>query len=139
MSENNMLEVQQIDAYYGSLRVLMDISIEIKPGETVAIIGANGSGKSTLLKTITGMIHPKGGKILFDGQDITNMNPYQIVAKGISMVPEGRRIFPDMTVYENLRLGSYLPKARPRREENLKRFMNIFRFLKKEKNNWPKH
>jgi branched-chain amino acid transport system ATP-binding protein len=133
MSENNMLEVQQIDAYYGSLRVLMDISIEIKPGETVAIIGANGSGKSTLLKTITGMIHPKGGKILFDGQDITNMNPYQIVAKGISMVPEGRRIFPDMTVYENLRLGSYLPKARPRREENFKKVYEYFPILEERK------
>jgi branched-chain amino acid transport system ATP-binding protein len=94
MSETNMLEVKQIDAYYGSLRVLMDISIEIKPGETVAIIGANGSGKSTLLKTITGMMHPKkGDRYLFEGQDITGMNPYQIVALGISMVPEGRRIF----------------------------------------------
>lgn len=133
MSTSNMLEVQQIDTYYGSLRVLMDISIEIKPGETVAIIGANGSGKSTLLKTITGMIHPKVGRILFEGQDITDMNPYQIVEKGISMVPEGRRIFPDMTVYENLRLGSYLPKARPGREDNLKLVYDYFPILKERK------
>ncbi len=133
MPTQNMLEVQQIDAYYGSLRVLRDISIEIKPGETVAIIGANGSGKSTLLKTITGMIHPKAGRILFQGQDITGMSPYQIVEKGISMVPEGRRIFPDMTVYENLRLGSYLPKARPRREENFKKVYEYFPRLRERK------
>jgi branched-chain amino acid transport system ATP-binding protein len=133
-----MLEVQQIDAYYGSLRVLRDISIEIKPGETVAIIGANGSGKSTLLKTITGMIHPKVGRILFEGQDITGMNPYQIVKKGVSMVPEGRRIFPDMTVYENLRLGSYLFKARSRREENFEKVYEYFPILGKRKNQLAK-
>lgn len=133
MSTKNMLEVRQIDAYYGSLRVLMDISIEIKPGETVAIIGANGSGKSTLLKAITGMIHPKKGQILFEGQDISGLSPYQIVEKGISMVPEGRRIFPDMTVYENLRLGSYLSKARPGREKNLKLVYKYFPILKERK------
>jgi branched-chain amino acid transport system ATP-binding protein len=138
MSTKNMLEVQQIDAYYGSLRVLRDISIEIKPGETVAIIGANGSGKSTLLKTITGIIHPKVGRILFEGQDITGMSPYQIVKKGVSMVPEGRRIFPDMTVYENLRLGSYLFKARSRREENFKKVYEYFPILEKRKNQLAK-
>lgn len=133
MSETNMLEVKQIDSYYGSLQVLMDISIEIKPGETVAIIGANGSGKSTLLKTITGMMHPKKGRILFEGQDISGMNPYQIVEQGISMVPEGRRVFPDMTVYENLRLGSYLTKARAKREDNFKKVYEYFPVLEKRK------
>ena len=133
MSESNMLEVKRIDAYYGSLRVLMDISIEIKPGETVAIIGANGAGKSTLLKTITGMMHPKTGCILFEGRDIAGLNAYQIVEQGISMVPEGRRIFPDMTVYENLRLGSYLSKARPKREENFQKVYEYFPILKQRK------
>lgn len=130
MSETYMIEVRQIDAYYGSLRVLTDISIDVKFGESVAIIGANGAGKSTLLKTITGMMHPKTGRILFEGRDITGMTPYQIVELGISMVPEGRRIFPDMTVYENLRLGSYHSKARPKREENLQVIYDYFPILK---------
>ncbi len=138
MSEASMLEVKHVDAYYGSLRVLMDISIEIKPGETVAIIGSNGAGKSTLLKTITGMMHPKVGHIVLEGQDITGMNPYQIVELGISMVPEGRRIFPDMTVYENLRLGSYLSKARSRREQNFETVYHYFPILAERKNQLAK-
>jgi branched-chain amino acid transport system ATP-binding protein len=138
MPESNMLEVKQIDAYYGSLRVLFDISIEIKPGETVAIIGANGAGKSTLLKTITGMMHPKMGRILFEGRDITGMPPYRIVEQGISMVPEGRRIFPDMTVYENLRLGSYHSTARSKRDNNFKKIYEYFPILKDRKNQLAK-
>lgn len=138
MPEVTMLEVNQIDTYYESLQVLRDISIEIKAGETVAIIGANGSGKSTLLKTISGMLHPKKGNILFEGQDITGMDPFQIVELGISMVPEGRRIFPDMTVYENLRLGSYLSRARPRREQNFENVYHHFPILEKRKNQLAK-
>jgi branched-chain amino acid transport system ATP-binding protein len=126
-----LLVVNQIDSFYGSLQVLWDISIEIRTGEIVAIIGANGSGKSTLLNTISGVIHPTNGSIMLDGQDITDMDPYQIVALGISQVPEGRRIFPDMTVYENLRLGSYNHKARPKREQNLKNVYNYFPILEK--------
>lgn len=133
-----MLEVNNIDTYYGSLQVLRNISIEIKAGETVAIIGANGSGKSTLLKTISGMLHPKKGRILFEGQDITGMDPFRIVELGISMVPEGRRIFPDMTVYENLRIGSYLAKARKRREQNFEKVYQHFPILEKRKNQLAK-
>jgi branched-chain amino acid transport system ATP-binding protein len=105
----------------------------MKTGETVAIIGANGSGKSTLLKTISGMIHPAKGRILFEGQDITGLNPYQVVGLGISQVPEGRRIFPNMTVYENLRLGSYIPKARMMRERNFEIVYHHFPILEKRK------
>jgi branched-chain amino acid transport system ATP-binding protein len=133
-----MLEVKNIDTYYDSLQVLRDISIEIKNGETVAIIGANGSGKSTLLKTISGMLHPKKGKILFEGRDITGMDPFRIVELGISMVPEGRRVFPDMTVYENLRIGSYLSKARKRREQNFEKVYQHFPILEKRRNQLAK-
>jgi branched-chain amino acid transport system ATP-binding protein len=128
-SKDTLLEVSNINAFYDSLQVLWDVSIEVKAGETVAIIGANGSGKSTLLKTISGVIHPTKGSIRFEGQDITGLDPYQIVALGISQVPEGRRIFPDMTVYENLRLGSYNYKARAKREQNLEDVYSLFPIL----------
>ena len=124
-----LLEVSNIDVFYDGLQVLWDVSIEVKAGETIAIIGANGSGKSTLLKTISGVMHPMKGSIRFEGQDITGLDPYQIVALGISQVPEGRRIFPDMTVYENLRLGSYNYKARDKREQNLESVYSLFPVL----------
>ncbi len=129
MSEACMLEVSHIDACYGGLQVLMDVSMEVRPGETVAVIGANGAGKSTLLKTIMGVMHPKAGRIVFDGQDITGMPAYRVVELGISMVAEGRRIFPDMTVYENLRLGSYLPGARAQKERNFETVYHYFPIL----------
>jgi branched-chain amino acid transport system ATP-binding protein len=128
-SKDTLLKVSNINAFYDGLQVLWDVSIEVKAGETVAIIGANGSGKSTLLKTISGVMHPTKGSIRFGGQDITGLDPYQIVALGISQVPEGRRIFPDMTVYENLRLGSYNYKARAKREENLEHVYSLFPVL----------
>lgn len=133
MNEETLLKVEHIDALYGSLQVLWDVSLEIKSGEIVAIIGANGSGKSTLLNTISGVIHPAKGHVLFDGKEITTLEPFQIVALGISQVPEGRRIFPDMTVLENLRIGSYNDKARPRRELNLKSVYEHFPILEKRK------
>jgi branched-chain amino acid transport system ATP-binding protein len=128
-SKDILLDVSKIDVFYDSLQVLWDVSIEVKAGETVAIIGANGAGKSTLLKTISGVIHPMKGSIRFDGQDITRLDPYQIVTLGISQVPEGRRIFPDMTVYENLRLGSYNCNARTLREQNLEDVYRLFPVL----------
>ncbi|MBN1625899.1 MAG: ABC transporter ATP-binding protein [Deltaproteobacteria bacterium] len=128
-----MLKVSDIDAYYGSLQVLWDVSIEVKTGETVAIIGANGSGKSTLMNSISGIMHPVRGSIMFDGMDITMMDPYQIVTLGISQVPEGRRIFPDMTVYENLRLGAYNHRARPKREQSFENVYQHFPILEKRK------
>jgi branched-chain amino acid transport system ATP-binding protein len=121
-----MLEVSNIEVYYGSLQALWDVSLEVEAGEMVAVIGANGSGKSTLLNTVSGILHPAGGRILFEGKDISFMQPFRLVSLGISLVPEGRRIFPDMTVFENLRIGSYTPKARPKREESLKRVYELF-------------
>ena len=138
MPEEELLKVSNIDTFYGSLQVLWDISIEIKPREIVAIIGANGSGKSTLLNTISGVIHPAKGSITFDGKEISTLNPYQIVALGISQVPEGRRIFPDLNVLDNLILGSYNPKARPRKEENFKMVYELFPILEARKNQLAK-
>jgi len=129
-----MLKVSNIDVFYGSLQVLWDVSIGIRAGEIVAVIGSNGSGKSTLLNAISGGIHPARGRILFDEKDITFMDPFQIVALGISQVPEGRRIFPDMTVFENLRIGSYSRRARSKREENLEYLYRLFPRLQERRN-----
>jgi branched-chain amino acid transport system ATP-binding protein len=134
MPDEILLQVRSVDVRYGSLQVLWDISLEVKTGETVAIIGANGSGKSTLLKTLSGILHPSGGTILFGGKNITDLDPFRIVAMGISQVPEGRRIFPEMTVAENLRIGSYSRNARPRREENLKNVYMHFPRLEQRRN-----
>ena len=133
-----MLKVSNIDTFYGSLQVLWDISIEIAAGEIVAIIGANGSGKSSLLNTISGMIHPVKGSVLFDGREITALDPFRIVSLGISQVPEGRGIFPDMSVYENLKMGSYNRRARSKRHRNLKNVYEHFPILEKRKNQLAK-
>lgn len=134
MSDEVLLRVDNIDVFYGSLQVLWDVSIEVKTGEIVAIAGANGAGKTTLMKTISGILHPVTGSIEFAGEDITNMNAYDIVGHGISQVPEGRRLFPDMTVLENLRIGSYDGKARAVRQENLERVYDLFPILAERKN-----
>jgi branched-chain amino acid transport system ATP-binding protein len=138
MSGETLLKVSNVDTRYGSLQVLWDISLEVKTGETVAIIGANGSGKSTLLNTVSGILHPCRGNIRFGGKDITAMDPFQIVTLGVSQVPEGRRIFPDMTVIENLRIGSYNRKARPKREENLRNVYGHFPRLEQRKHQLAK-
>ena len=138
MPEETLLKVSHLDTFYGSLQVLWDISIEIKQGEIVAIIGANGSGKSTLLNTISGVIHPDKGNIAFEGKEISTLDPFQIVALGISQVPEGRRIFPDLTVLDNLILGSYNHRARPKKEENFKMVYELFPILKARNNQLAK-
>jgi len=138
MSEEVLLRVSNIDVFYGSAQVLWDVSLEVRSGEIVAIAGANGAGKSTLLKTISGVIHPAKGSIEFAGRNITNLNAYDIVAQGISQVPEGRRLFPEMTVLQNLMIGSYNGKARAKREENLTRVHELFPVLKERKNQLAK-
>jgi len=130
MSEETLLKVSHIDALHGSFQALWDVSLSVKPGEIVAIIGANGSGKSTLLDTISGLMHPAKGHIEFEGKNISAFEPYQIVGLGISQVPEGRRIFPDLSVLENLIIGSYNWKARPEREQNLQKVYHLFPILK---------
>jgi branched-chain amino acid transport system ATP-binding protein len=133
-----LLRVSNIDVFYGSAQVLWDVSLEVGSGEIVAIAGANGAGKSTLLNTISGVIHPASGSIAFEGRDITNLKAPDIVAQGISQVPEGRRLFPEMTVLENLAIGSYNGKARAEREGNLTRVYELFPVLRERKNQLAK-
>jgi len=138
MPEEVLLQVNKIDVFYGNLQVLWDISLEVQSGEIVAIAGANGAGKSTLLKTISGLLHPNKGRIVFAGKHITKLNAYDIVDHGISLVPEGRKLFPDMTVMQNLNIGSYSRKARAKREENLTRVYELFPVLEQRKNQLAK-
>jgi branched-chain amino acid transport system ATP-binding protein len=105
-----MLEIKGINVFYGAIQALDDVSIHVNPGEIVAIIGSNGAGKSTLLRTISGLIRARTGSISYKGVDITDMQPHEIVKMGLSQAPEGRRIFTNMTVHENLQLGAYLRK-----------------------------
>ena len=105
-----MLQVNNIDVYYGSIQALKKISLEVHKGDIVTLIGANGAGKSTTLKSISGLLHPRSGSISFKGREINKLSPDKIVGMGISLVPEGRRVFPSMTVLENLKLGAYLRK-----------------------------
>jgi len=138
MTQEALLKVSNIDVFHGSFQALWDVSLEVKCGEIVALIGANTSGKSTLLDTISGLLHPAKGSIEFEGENISLLNPFQIVTSGISQVPEGRGIFPNMTVLDNLILGSYNRKARPKREQNLKMVYEHFPILKERKNQLAK-
>ena len=105
-----MLKIDNIDVYYGAIHALKGISLEVNEGEIVTLIGANGAGKSTTLRTISGLLKPKAGSITFLGQSIVGVRAHEIVKKGISQVPEGRRVFAEMTVMENLDLGAFVRK-----------------------------
>lgn len=133
MQTKALLKGSHVDVFHGSFQALWDVSLTVGSGEIVAIIGANGSGKSTLLDTLSGLIHPSKGIIEFKGKDISSLEPFQIVDLGISLLPEGGRIFPDLTVLENLRIGSYNRKARARSPENLKRVYQLFPVLERKK------
>lgn len=138
MSQKALLQVNTIDVYYGNLQVLWDVSLEVRSGEIVAIAGANGAGKSTLLKTISGVLHPKKGSIEFAGNDISKLNAFDIVNLGISQVPEGRQLFPDMSVIQNLNIGSYNRNARGERDKNLASVYKLFPILEERKNQLAK-
>lgn len=133
-----MLKVSNIDVFHGSFQALWDVSLEVKPGEMLALIGANTAGKSTLLDTISGLLHPAKGSIEFEGRNTSALDPFQIVELGISQVPEGRRLFPEMSVLDNLILGSYNRKARSKREQNLKQVYRHFPMLEDRKNQMAK-
>ena len=105
---SNILEIKDLQVRYGGIEAVKGISLEVPEGEIVTLIGANGAGKSSTLRTISGLVKPAAGKIYFKGEDITGMDANEIVKRGITLVPEGRRIFPDMTVLENLKIGAYL-------------------------------
>ena len=125
-----LLELRNVETYYGKIRALDGVSLAVAEGEIVALIGANGAGKSTTLRTISGLIPPSQGEILFDGKSIARESPHKIVALGISQVPEGRQVFTRMSVLENLEMGSFLQRDRARIREDLERVFGMFPILK---------
>ncbi len=128
-----MLSIQGIDVYYGAIHALKELSIEVNEGEVVAIIGSNGAGKSTLLRTISGILRPKNGTITFKGEEIHTMPSHEIVRRGISQSPEGRKIFTNMSVLENLQLGAFIRKdgeIQSDMEAVMKRFPRLLERIK---------
>lgn len=125
----SLLKVSNIEAYYGPIMAIRGISLEVNQGDIVTILGANGAGKSTILKTISGVIDPEKGSIEFMGQRIDRMEPHHVVRLGISHVPEGREIFPDLTVKENLIMGSYLRRDRDGIKDDLQKVFTYFPVL----------
>ncbi len=128
-----MLKIKNIQTYYGNIQALKDVSIEVKEGEIVALIGANGAGKTTTLMSICGITTPRSGEILLDGDPIHGLGAEKIVAKGIVQVPEGRRIFPDLTVQENLEMGAFLRKNKRLIQQDLNYVMTLFPILEKRR------
>ena len=122
----NVLEAQGISASYGDTQVLWDISFTVKKGLLVALLGANGAGKTTTLKSICGLVKPFAGTVWYNGEVISGMPVHKVVEMGITLIPEGRQLFPKMTVEENLLAGSYLKKAKGKRKENLERAYAVF-------------
>ncbi|HYD39563.1 MAG TPA: ABC transporter ATP-binding protein [Anaeromyxobacter sp.] len=121
-----MLRIEGLSFAYGDLRVLWDVDLEVKAGEVVSVLGANGAGKSTLLRNVSRLVRPGAGRIEFEGADLGRLAAHEVVALGIVHVPEGRRIFPELTVLENLRMGSFLPALRRERARNLEKAFALF-------------
>lgn len=121
-----MLEIRDLNTYYGSIHALKGVTMEIRPGEIITVIGANGAGKSTTLMSICGIVPPRSGEVLFMGQPIQRLSPDRIYALGVVQVPEGRRIFPDLTVAENLDMGAYLRKDKVGIKHDLEYVFNLF-------------
>jgi len=125
-----MLSVEHVDLSYNGVRVVQSVSFHVGPGEIVALIGGNGNGKSTILKGVSGILHPVSGRVTFEGRDITKLEAHRIVGLGISHVPEGRRLFPYLSVYKNLLLGAYLVADKREVEERIEYVYSIFPILK---------
>ena len=122
----SVLELKDVDAYYGELQALFKVNLEVHRGRIVSVLGANGAGKSALLKSISGLLEIRSGSIFFDRKRIDGLPPHDIVDLGLSLVPEGRKIFSSLTVRENLMIGSYTPKARKESSETLKGILQLF-------------
>ena len=129
-----ILEVKGLEVFYGVIQAIKGISFEVDPGEIIALIGANGAGKTTTLQTITGLIPSKAGNIVYDGKDITKLPGHKLVSMGMAHVPEGRRVFAQLTVLQNLKLGAYTRKDKGEIEETLKVVYNRFPRLEERKN-----
>ena len=130
MPQRPALKVSELDAHYKDFQALWNISFEVNKREMVSIIGANGAGKSTLLNSIAGLLVPSRGTIEFFGERIDGLLPHETVPRGITLVPEGRRVFPRLSVYENLVMGSYTPKMRAKKDEMLAKIYELFPLLK---------
>jgi branched-chain amino acid transport system ATP-binding protein len=128
-----MLEVSNLDVFYGNAQALRDVSLSVNEGEIVALVGANGAGKTTLLNTISGLLRPASGSVEFLGERIDRLAPHKIMQLGISQIPEGRKLFSDMTVGENLEMGAYSSEAWKRRKETLEQVYKIFPVLEERR------
>ena len=125
-----MLSVEHVDLSYNGVRVVQSVSFRVGPGEIVALIGGNGNGKSTILKGVSGILHPVSGRVTFEGRDITRLEAHRIVGLGISHVPEGRHLFPYLSIYKNLLLGAYLVADKREVEKRVEYVYSIFPILK---------
>jgi branched-chain amino acid transport system ATP-binding protein len=128
-----LLRLEGIDAYYGDLQALYGVSLEVEQGRVFALVGANAAGKSTTLRVISGLVSPRAGRVVLDGTDLTHVPAHQRVDLGIVQVPEGRRLFPFMSVAENLLLGAHSPRARAARDETLRSVYTLFPVLEERK------
>ena len=129
-----MLRLHNVQTFYGNVQVLKDVSIDVSWGEIITLIGANGAGKTTTLMSISGIVPPRAGEILFDGKPIQNLSPDDIVALGISLVPEGRRIFPRLTVMENLDMGAFLRRDKVEIRKDVSHIFELFPILAERRN-----
>ena len=129
-----MLTIENIDCYYGDFQALLDVSLNVREGEIVALLGPNASGKSTTMGVISGLLKSRKGRLMFRGNDMSNLKPEEIVELGIALVPEGRRLFSTLTVSENLEMGAYNRRARPKVSEGFKQVFELFPILKERSN-----
>ena len=129
-----MLEVKDLEVYYGVIQAIKGVSFQVNQGEVIALIGANGAGKTTILHTITGLLSPKRGSVMFEGKEITKVPAHKIVSMGMAHVPEGRRVFAELSVYENLKMGAYTRKDKKEIEESLANVYKRFPRLEERKN-----
>lgn len=129
-----MLEIKDLEVYYGVIQAIKGVSFEVNQGEVIALIGANGAGKTTILQTITGLLSPKKGSVIFEGQDLTKIPAHKIVSLGMAHVPEGRRVFSDLSVLENLKMGAFTRKDKNEINESLQKVYARFPRLEERKN-----
>ncbi len=129
-----MLEIKDLEVYYGVIQAIKGISFEVNEGEIISLIGANGAGKTTILHTVTGLLSPKKGSIIFEGKDITKTPAHKIVSLGMAHVPEGRRVFAEMSVYQNLKMGAYTRSDKGEIEQTLEKVYKRFPRLEERKN-----
>jgi branched-chain amino acid transport system ATP-binding protein len=133
VASESVLHVEEIHTFYGAIEALKGISLEVREGEIVTLIGSNGAGKTTTLRSINGLNHPRRGKIVFEGNDVTTTPPHEIVKRGISQAPEGRKLFPRMTVVENLEMGAFQRTDRAEIKEDMDRAFSLFPRLAERK------